>query len=736
MRLPNSSIPTSTGALSSWAISASAIRPSPSPPAGTSYSTRIDARNTVGVYVDVSANFNEQTGQLTWTFTSIDPTTLDIPVGNVLEGFLPPDITSPEGEGWVSYFVRPKADDPTGTVIDAQATVIFDAGLSDQSSLATEPFSNTIDAGAPTSGVATLPAFSPASFTVSWAGQDDSGGSGIGTFDVFVSDDGSPFTLWQAATTSTSAIFTGQDGHTYGFYSVATDNVGNVQILPTAAQATTEVDAISPTSSVMTLPAISPGSFTVTWSGADNAGGSGLASFSIYVSDDGGAFTPLLTNTTQTTTTFTGQDGHTYGFYSIATDKAGNQQPIPTSAQATTTVQIQAATTTGLTSDHPTGSTYGQPLTFTATVTAANGNAPTGSVDFLDVTTGQDLGTFSLQLVNGSDQASVVVSSLVAGTHTINAIYTSDNSSAFANSSQTLSQTVNQATPNIIWATPAAIAYGTALSNTQLDATSSWTVGGVLGSVAGTFTYTPAASTVLTAGTQTLSVTFTPTDMTDYTTATQTAQLVVNKASPTVHVTDAGGVSNGQPFSATATVTGIGGTPAASLEGVTPTLTYYVGSSASGMALSGAPSNPGTYTVVATFPGSSDYLIASDSATFTIAAANGPTNVTSQVKTTASGLVRNRATGLFGGTITLTNIGSTALTGQLEVVFTGLPPGVTLANASGYTSDGNPYLLVNLLTNTLAPGQSVSFTVQFSDPNLLSIQYFPTIFDESGNSTP
>ena len=74
-------------------------------------------------------------------------------------------------------------------------------------------------------------------------------------------------------------------------------------------------------------------------------------------------------------------------------------------------------------------------------------------------------------------------------------------------------------TPTIIWATPAAIPYGTALSGTQLDASST---------VAGTFAYTPAAGTVLAAGTQTLSVTLTPTDTTDYTTATAIVSLTVN----------------------------------------------------------------------------------------------------------------------------------------------------------------------------------------------------------------
>jgi predicted outer membrane repeat protein len=91
---------------------------------------------------------------------------------------------------------------------------------------------------------------------------------------------------------------------------------------------------------------------------------------------------------------------------------------------------------------------------------------------------------------------------------------------------------VLQATPTITWANPADIVAGTALSSTQLDATSSWTVGGVAGSVAGTFNYTPAAGTILAAGSsQALSVTFTPTDTTDYTSANGSATIDVTPAS-------------------------------------------------------------------------------------------------------------------------------------------------------------------------------------------------------------
>jgi uncharacterized repeat protein (TIGR01451 family) len=98
--------------------------------------------------------------------------------------------------------------------------------------------------------------------------------------------------------------------------------------------------------------------------------------------------------------------------------------------------------------------------------------------------------------------------------------------------------------------------------------------------------------------------------------------VTVAQATPAVSVTDTGGAYNGSPFPATATVAGVvagvDASPGASLEGVPLTLAYYAGSSASGPALAGAPATAGTYTVVASFPGSADYTCASASTTFTI----------------------------------------------------------------------------------------------------------------------
>ena len=99
-------------------------------------------------------------------------------------------------------------------------------------------------------------------------------------------------------------------------------------------------DTIPPSSRVAALPAQSFDEFPVTWSGQDNPGGSGLAYFDVYVSDNGGAFVPWVTQTVDTGDTFFGTLGHTYAFYSVATDNAGNHEAGHTTPDAQTTVSL------------------------------------------------------------------------------------------------------------------------------------------------------------------------------------------------------------------------------------------------------------------------------------------------------------------------------------------------------------------------------------------------------------
>ena len=102
------------------------------------------------------------------------------------------------------------------------------------------------------------------------------------------------------------------------------------------------------------------------------------------MSTDGGAFAFLTTVRPATpSSTFTGQAGNTYGFYSIATDNAGNVQPTPAGAQQT--VQIVAPVTLVSIAVTPTNPSIAKGLTeqFTATGTFTDGSTEdlTGSVD-------------------------------------------------------------------------------------------------------------------------------------------------------------------------------------------------------------------------------------------------------------------------------------------------------------------------------------------------------------------
>jgi MBG domain/Bacterial Ig-like domain (group 2)/Abnormal spindle-like microcephaly-assoc'd, ASPM-SPD-2-Hydin/Kelch motif/Galactose oxidase, central domain len=107
-------------------------------------------------------------------------------------------------------------------------------------------------------------------------------------------------------------------------------------------------------------------------------------------------------------------------------------------------------------------------------------------------------------------------------------------------------------TTAISWGTPAPITYGTPLTATQLDATTT---------VAGTFAYTPALNTVLAAGSQTLSVLFTPNDTIHYAPTTGSVTLTVNEAAPTFT-----GLSSQSIIFGTATTINLTGTIAAGSE--------------------------------------------------------------------------------------------------------------------------------------------------------------------------
>ena len=91
------------------------------------------------------------------------------------------------------------------------------------------------------------------------------------------------------------------------------------------------------------------------------------------------------------------------------------------------------------------------------------------------------------------------------------------NSTDYNSAPTTVTVNVAQATPSVS-VNEVNITYGTALANSQLSGTATFTVNGSSVTVPGSFSYTTAAGDLLGPGTgQAEAVTFTPTDSTDYT---------------------------------------------------------------------------------------------------------------------------------------------------------------------------------------------------------------------------
>jgi hypothetical protein len=203
-----------------------------------------------------------------------------------------------------------------------------------------------VDTTPPTTNVNQLPQWSPASFTVSWTGTDNPGGTGIKTYDVQFRANSGAWQNWQVATTATSATFTGQNGVRYEFRNRGTDNAGNVEAWIDLADTGTTVDTLPPSATVNPLPQFTfANTFTVSWVGSDTgsgpSGGSGIAHFDVEYQLDGGPWLPFASNTTTTSgTVLNALPGQVYGFRARAVDRVGNVQPLPAGPQAQTTISL------------------------------------------------------------------------------------------------------------------------------------------------------------------------------------------------------------------------------------------------------------------------------------------------------------------------------------------------------------------------------------------------------------
>ncbi len=148
------------------------------------------------------------------------------------------DVQYRDGEGpWTDWFLDTTETQALFSGADGH-TYHFRSRARDYS-FNVEPYPDIPDAStlvdvSPPSSVASSPRYTTdPSFTVTWSGSD--AGAGIASYDVQVRDGGGPWVDWLSGTTDTSAVFSGQVGHTYYFQCRARDNADNLEAYPGGA---------------------------------------------------------------------------------------------------------------------------------------------------------------------------------------------------------------------------------------------------------------------------------------------------------------------------------------------------------------------------------------------------------------------------------------------------------------------------------------------------------------------
>ena len=152
--------------------------------------------------------------------------------GNIIkwdiEGIeLPPNITPPEGEGFVTFSVNIKKDLPSGTKIENAATIIFDMNPP----IRTNTWTNIIDMIAPKT------VMNPINYSggnekiiVSCNSTDNTQGSGLNRFLFFASVNNGPFNLvGESFYNSMEYAVSATEKNSYRFYALSVDNVENME---------------------------------------------------------------------------------------------------------------------------------------------------------------------------------------------------------------------------------------------------------------------------------------------------------------------------------------------------------------------------------------------------------------------------------------------------------------------------------------------------------------------------
>ncbi len=328
-----------------------------------------------------------------------------------------------------------------------------------------------------------------------------------------------------------------------------------------------------------------------------------------------GIFSATLDSTAPSLTYYSGTTA-TGGALTGTPSAAGTYTVVASFPGSTNYSSSSASTTFSIARATPAITLTDASATYDASVHAAS--ATIAGVSGTPVTTLEGVG-LTLTYYTGSVAVGTPLGSgpSQAGTYTVRAAFAGTPN--YASAATTRTYTIARALPTQTVANSGGVYKGSAYATTYNLVGVNGTHGVTLEGVAPTLTYfaeSPLAAAPSQAGTYSVVADFP--GSTNYSAVRSIARFTISPASPTVRATANGGVFNGNNFAASVTVSGITGIAGQSLDGVTPTLEYYSGPSATGEVLSSVPKEVGTYTAVATYPGSTNYTPGSTNSTFSI----------------------------------------------------------------------------------------------------------------------
>lgn len=229
--------------------------------------------------VRINARLDTASGEALWVFTAIDRRTGDLPD---FAGFLPPNQSSPEGEGYVDYKLKPRSHLPHLTVLRSRASIYFDQNAP----IATSTWQNIIDLAPPSS---TLSATRTGDTTVRVSIQGLDAHAGTAGYQVYVSENNKAWTLLSKQA-GDSLLFEGRLDSTYRFYVTGLDSLRNEEPKAPVAEAVITLNNPLPVS-LLSFGASADGSTNrLQWTTASESNNRG---FVVERSADGRQFTAM-----------------------------------------------------------------------------------------------------------------------------------------------------------------------------------------------------------------------------------------------------------------------------------------------------------------------------------------------------------------------------------------------------------------------------------------------------------